>query len=228
MYLFLQCRSPNRYFCCVPLHSKMYLFLLGYVCCVFCCGMLYIPKCIYFYTIHDRHRPCRDFLYIPKCIYFYNIVDCMFTLRTSFTFQNVSISTHRRDVKEDQGKAFTFQNVSISTDFIDEAHENGKTLHSKMYLFLLVDDFCNPVYSILYIPKCIYFYQCGRDHNASDQSSFTFQNVSISTKIDWAGMLQQETLHSKMYLFLLTDFLNTKMNKALYIPKCIYFYICDP
>ena len=202
MYLFLHDTRSAPSLSRLPLHSKMYLFLL--------------------ISVDSRMGLVQ--LYIPKCIYFYNIVDCMFTLRTSFTFQN----------------------VSISTDFIDESHENGKALHSKMYLFLLVDDFCNPVYSILYIPKCIYFYcyvgclkmrafplyipkciyfyKCNKHlimicHHTlhskmylflpiaaalarRNKGNFTFQNVSISTKTAGAASRQRCTLHSKMYLFL--------------------------
>ena len=75
------------------------------------------------------------------------------------------------------------------------------TLHSTMYLFLLISYNHMTVCVCLYIPQCIYFYfiysliqfLC---------SFFTFHNVSISTTLPCSELNKHGTLHSTMYLFL--------------------------
>ena len=124
----------------------------------YCSSHLYIPQCIYFYTVplmqylaflplHSTMYLFLRFLiqfawkvitlYIPQCIYFYN--DTI--------------------VRYDASPPFTFHNVSISTPVFDKQFSCDRTL---------------------YIPQCIYFYKrrilkCMLIH------FFTFHNVSIST-----------------------------------------------
>ncbi len=76
------------------------------------------------------------------------------------------------------------------------------SLHSTMYLFLLLSDLENIDFGNL----------------------FTFHNVSISTlKALWEDVLLP-SLHSTMYLFLLCGITYLILAKNLYIPQCIYFY----
>ena len=141
---------------------------------------------------------------------------------------------------------FTFHNVSISTKCPqDIADFLNQSLHSTMYLFLPVFSPFMVLMSLLYIPQCIYFYSsCGR--SAYMRESFTFHNVSISTRDRMRKELSKEALHSTMYLFLPRKSLNLTLEKfftfhnvsistlriwictvfkKLYIPQCIYFYI---
>ena len=77
----------------VALHSTMYLFL----------RIFFVRQRIILY------------LYIPQCIYFYyNPCACTLLFRT-FTFHNVSISTHQSMLLYVVVSFFTFHNVSIST-----------------------------------------------------------------------------------------------------------------
>ena len=141
------------------------------------------------------------------------------------------------------------------------------TLHSTMYLFLPFIIWPFPCGKLLYIPQCIYFYRLAfgiltthtplhstmylflRSRSANpcmSRYSFTFHNVSISTKGEQSGSDASQTLHSTMYLFLrsrtfcfyidsLFTFHNVSIStqalrtvsvlpQCLYIPQCIYFY----
>ena len=97
------------------------------------------------------------------------------------------------------------------------------TLHSTMYLFLLISYNHMTVCVCLYIPQCIYFYnksqyirleavilyipQCIYFYFIYSLiqflcSFFTFHNVSISTTLPCSELNKHGTLHSTMYLFL--------------------------
>ena len=101
--------------------------------------------------------------------------------------------------------------------------EHDISLHSTMYLFLRL--VVLNIHSLieLYIPQCIYFYRLAfgiltthtplhstmylflRSRSANpcmSRYSFTFHNVSISTKGEQSGSDASQTLHSTMYLFL--------------------------
>ena len=121
----------------------------------------------------------RTVIYIPLCIYF----------NLNFSCQNL-----RRH-------PFTFHYVSISTKLFPAFMRYLCYLHSTMYLFQLLYNFCASWILFIYIPLCIYF-----------------------NLIDWSiGISHWLNLHSTMYLFQLWTISIFTKSQYIYIPLCIYF-----
>ena len=122
----------------------------------------------------------------------------LFTL--SFTFHNVSINTNDNLNKTPADKVFTFHNVSINTRRLEFRLIRLNTLHSTMFLLILMAG--QEIYSIL---------------------NFTFHNVSINTKRlgTNAGSSGDFTFHN---VSINTKILDTHFNAVtmLYIPQCFY------
>ena len=123
--------------------------------------------------------------------------------------------------------AFTFHNVSISTQASPVPYFCRNTLYIpqciyfyKILLFILIRKI------FLYIPQCIYFYSSLKSQ-FSILFTFTFHNVSISTRIILLFVPLLLALHSTMYLFLQLLNCTKKLVFLLYIPQCIYFYGID-
>ena len=103
---------------------------------------------------------------------------------------------------------------------------SGGSLYSTMYLFLRV---CGTFYftggftlhSTMYL-----FLRASQQEQIRYLSTFTFHNVSISTRDCLSRMVfRLSTLHSTMYLFLRGIVCQGWYSAyQLYIPQCIYFY----
>ena len=141
---------------------------------------LYIPQCIYF--SRRRFFLClRRKIALHSTMYLFLLLhEFSCCLAPSFTFHNVSISTHTGGRYYVTERNFTFHNVSISTRTIG---------------------FPASACPMLYIPQCIYFYSKGNKTNYF-YIFFTFHNVSISTAVASVCTPLSVTLHSTMYLFL--------------------------
>ena len=185
---------------------------------------LYIPQCIYFYEMRfDDETNCEK-LYIPQCIYFYPICRSRTKPRKCFTFHNVSISTGVLSHSVTNTSTFTFHNVSISTTERPQILPAQPPLHSTMYLFLprtylLMSCLWHTLHSTMYLflpwgQQLLFTHstsftfhnvsistQCRHGHDRR-KSNFTFHNVSISTCQKPCTAVNQQTLHSTMYLFL--------------------------
>ena len=100
-------------------------------------------------------------------------------LLSAFTFQYVSINTGHGKRYYEKDCNFTFQYVSINTNLTIIWKELCYTLHSNMFLLILIDD-----------------NTCQRRNN------FTFQYVSINTPVEYNKMIMRTTLHSNMFLLI--------------------------
>ena len=97
---------------------------------------LYIPQCIYFYR--RRFFLClRRKIALHSTMYLFLLLhEFSCCLAPSFTFHNVSISTHTGGRYYVTERNFTFHNVSISTAREIRQITFTFSLHSTMYLFL--------------------------------------------------------------------------------------------
>ena len=73
-----------------------------------------------------------------------------------FTFHNVSINTAPVGAYEVNYDFFTFHNVSINTGGMPQGNGPMQTLHSTMFLLILLLNFYCQSAFILYIPQCFY------------------------------------------------------------------------
>ena len=224
MYLFLLMGKISKMYSDLTLHSTMYLFLHHTCPTSINTSRLYIPQCIYFYTIYIPMRQVRAYftfhnvsistlsefhmcqfflLYIPQCIYFYK----------------------KRFHRPVSWVHFTFHNVSISTHLVYCQDHIFCTLHSTMYLFLpfwrlRLSCRLRSLHSTMYL-----FLLNGLMAFCGSQGSFTFHNVSISTRsrstlcVDMAHLYIPQCI----YFYIKTDAMLCKVY-ILYIPQCIYFY----
>ena len=142
---------------------------------------------------------------------------------------------------------FTFHNVSISTRFVTWKVRFGSSLHSTMYLFLRASncpfmrshsslhstmylflpehaaDFLSleaPLHSTMYL-----FLPWGQQLLFTHSISFTFHNVSISTRYLTTCIGRRKSLYIPQCIYFHTRFIVfDALRPILYIPQCIYFY----
>ncbi len=188
------------------LHSTMYLFLhLAGMQKLIYFILLYIPQCIYFY--HLLYSGGRfDFNALHSTMY-------LFLPGRTLQWQSAFLSLHSTmylflpNFQPDLEcfldflyipQCIYFYGISLKVCII-----SGGSLHSTMYLFLRV---CGTFYftggftlhSTMYL-----FLRASQQEQIRYLSTFTFHNVSISTRDCLSRMVfRLSTLHSTMYLFL--------------------------
>ena len=139
---------------------------------------------------------------------------------------------------------FTFHNVSINTGLYTINEGRDASLHSTMFLLILICRYFIVVTSsFTFHNVSINTVRGGNRHRI--EWNFTFHNVSINTERSWSKPIRNHALHSTMFLlirrFLLqedsrvrtlhsTMFLLIRFRKSLcyiykkwlYIPQCFY------
>ena len=143
----------------------------------------------------------------------------------TFTFQYVSINT---DVDFQNGEVivfFTFQYVSINTLFGFERFIENTSLHSNMFLLILLGFFAS-ISTVMYFTFQYVSINTlsGRDLYPGS-GSFTFQYVSINTTRFHRRNSFRNPLHSNMFLLILfallfccLSYLSLHSNMFLLIP----------
>ena len=117
-----------------------------------------------------------------------------------FTFHDVSINTNGSVQERLRPSVFTFHDVSINTETAKNLLTEKETLHSTMFLLILLQE------NIIFNPHIFTFHDVSINTSSVRVAllrwiSFTFHDVSINTEIPYS---EEST---GMYL---------------YIPRCFY------
>ena len=223
-YTLPECKS-SFILSCFTFHNVS----ISTIFCILAVGltlMLYIPQCIYFYLVEHCNDNQLFCLYIPQCIYFYNDTDRIIA-RLDATLHSTMylflLNPHKRVSLVCYSLHSTMYLFLRFSDIVIPAYAllyipqciyfyffslkvciiSGGSLHSTMYLFLRV---CGTFYftggftlhSTMYL-----FLRASQQEQIRYLSTFTFHNVSISTRDCLSRMVfRLSTLHSTMYLFL--------------------------
>ena len=119
-----------------------------------------------------------------------------------FTFHNVSINTERSNMNFTRDCHFTFHNVSINTKAGYKVGIYCNTLHSTMFLLILLSR-DEPQLLLFYFT----FHNVSINTHCSERANipfchFTFHNVSINTAFACSSSSGSFTLHSTMFLLI--------------------------
>ncbi len=136
----------------------LYLYTLR-IYLTFLTKHIYIPLCLYLYSSKPTWVTGRYYIYIPLCLYLYYKREKRRTFRVKIYIPLCLYLYRRQGCKQLRTYAFTFHYVYIYIIKCTMHRFRHPDLHSTMFIFI---SFCQPgsIRSMeIYIPLCLYLYR---------------------------------------------------------------------